>query len=211
VSPSEQAAIERLGASAAPGPEFPGGHGHPGRALEYPLFTGQQAELEHEWLRAIASIPDVDTVAEAAARGYVRAAAPGSGVGTHWVLWSQIAQPFDPARPAMLLFDERRPTPRLVGFSYWVQSDDEPAGFAGPFDGWHQHDGYCVVNGWVDREGVPSSEQCAGTYLAGGDLWMLHAWVVPQWENPHGRFAEFHPALCPSSATAPDVALCPAP
>ncbi len=59
--------------------------------------------------------------------------------------------------PAMLLFDERDGPDRAepaVGFSYWLRSDGEPAGFAGPNDRWHQHHGICVVNGFVDREGA---------------------------------------------------------
>jgi hypothetical protein len=202
-------AIDRLAATSADAPARPHGHEAAYDAFEYPLFTGEQAILESQWLRARASTSRIDTREEAARLGYVRAAAPGSGVGTHWVLWTQIARPFDPARPAMLLFDERREPASLVGYSYWLQSDQVPDGFAGPFDEWHQHNGYCVVNGWVDRENVASAEQCAGRFLAGGDLWMLHAWVVPGFPNPNGRFAVFHPALCPSSSSGPDIARCP--
>jgi hypothetical protein len=61
------------------------------------------------------------------------------------------------------------------GFSYWVQADREPEGFAGPHDVWHTHSGLCVVNGWVEREEVADAAQCPGSWLAGGDLWMVHA------------------------------------
>ena len=75
----------------------------------------------------------------------------GAGVGVHWVDWTLIDAPFDPARPAMLLFDERAGATELVGFSYWVRTPT-PDGFAGSNDVWHQHTNLCIVNGWVDRE-----------------------------------------------------------
>ena len=139
----------------------------------------------------------------------MRASAPGPGVGTHWVQWSQVAKPFDPAHPAMVLYDETSEPARLVGYSYWVQSPTEPIGFAGPNDRWHQHTGLCVVNGWVDREEAEGPATCAGTYLAGGDLWMLHAWVVPGLENRLGKFASIHPSMCPSRFGTPDIVRCP--
>ena len=109
----------------------------------------------------------------------------------------------------MLLFDERRQPAVLVGYSYWLQSPTEPEGFAGYNDHWHQHTGLCVVNGWVDREEASSPTACAGTYLAGGDLWMLHAWVVPGYRNRNGRFANTNMALCPSKYGTPDILRCP--
>ena len=139
----------------------------------------------------------------------MRASSPGAGIGTHWVLWSQIAKPFDPAHPAMLLFDERKQPAVLVGYSYWLQSATEPVGFAGGNDQWHQHTGLCVVNGWVDREEAASPAQCAGTFLAGGDLWMLHAWVVPDFPDQLGRFSTFNPILCPPAVGTPDISRCP--
>jgi hypothetical protein len=109
----------------------------------------------------------------------------------------------------MLLFDERGPTPALVGFSYWVRSDTEPEGFVGDHDAWHRHTNLCVVNGWIDRESAPSRADCAGHVLAGSDLWMLHAWVVPARESRWGDFATHHPALCPSAVGTPDIVRCP--
>jgi hypothetical protein len=109
----------------------------------------------------------------------------------------------------MLLFDERRQPAVLVGYSYWLQSATPPVGFAGSNDEWHQHTGYCVVNGYVDREEAPSAAQCAGTYLAGGDLWMLHAWVVPAYPDRLGKFAVYNPSLCPSRIGTPDISRCP--
>lgn len=174
-----------------------------------PLFTGDAITFEQQWLTARAAVERYDDLDEAIALGYVRASAPGPGVGTHWVKWSQVAQPFDPAAPAMLLFDERAEPAELMGFSYWVQSPTEPEGFASPNDHWHQHTGLCVVNGWVDREEAAGPDACAGTYLAGGDLWMLHAWAVPDHPNRLGRFASILRELCPPASGTPDIVRCP--
>lgn len=211
ISITEAAAIVELGRSGADVPHGEHVHGHSDgtRELEVPLFTGDAATLANQWLAAEASVPRFDTLDEARSLGYVRASAPSPGVGTHWVLWSQIAKPFDPAWPAMLLFDETEDPDTLVGYSYWLQSSTQPDGFAGPNDHWHQHTGLCVVYGWVDREESAGPEACAGTYLAGGDLWMLHAWPVPGWENRLGRFASIHPTLCPSRYGTPDIVRCP--
>jgi len=211
ISDGARAAIVALGESGADVPHTSHDHGHTetGVVPEYPLFTGDAATFADQWLHAVASVPTFDSVAKALELGYVRASTPSAGVGTHYVLWSQIAKPFDPARPAMLLFDERRQPAVLVGYSYWLQSPTEPEGFAGYNDHWHQHTGLCVVNGWVDREEASSPTACAGTYLAGGDLWMLHAWVVPGYRNRNGRFANTNMALCPSKYGTPDILRCP--
>jgi hypothetical protein len=211
ISAADVAAIRQLGASSAGVPTSAHDHGHADSGVEpeYPLLNGDAETFADQWLRAVASVPNYNTVAKATALGYVRASTPSAGVGTHYVLWPQIAKPFDPAHPAMLLFDERKQPAVLVGFSYWVQSATEPEGFAGYNDHWHQHTGLCVVNGWVDREEASSPSACAGTYLAGGDLWMLHAWVVPAYRNRNGRFANTNLALCPPKYGTPDILRCP--
>jgi hypothetical protein len=205
------AAIEALGASGAGTPHSAHSHGHgAGSAhIELPMFDGDAVAFGDQWLVAQRSTANYDSVEKAEALGYVRASTPGPGVGTHYVLWPQIAKPFDVAHPSMLLFDERKQPAVLVGYSYWIQSATEPVGFAGNADDWHQHTGLCVVNGWVDREEATGPDQCAGIYLAGGDLWMLHAWVVPAYSNPDGRFETYNPMLCPPVASSPDFERCP--
>ncbi len=203
-------AIVFLGATGAGRPTGHTGH-HFGAAPDHLLAEDQQAIFDAQLRAARAAAPGLDTIEKAAALGYVRASVPSPGIGTHWVLWSQIAKPFDPAHPAMLLFDEKRHPAVLVGYSYALQSPGLPEGFAGDNDQWHQHAGLCVdpISGWMIREGAPSPDACAGTYIAGGDFWMLHAWVVPGWDNRQGRFAVFNPKLCPPAAGTPDIMRCP--
>lgn len=209
VTASDRTAIERLAASGAGEPDHGHGHGQVPVTVAVPLLTGDAAIFAEQWLAAMRSTTRFDTIAEAEALGFVRTSAPGAGVGTHWVRWPQVAEPFDPAEPAMVLFDERSTPARLVAYVYWLQSPDLPEGFAGPNDEWHQHTGLCIVNGWTLREEAAGPEECPGDYLAGGDLWMLHAWVVDGLENRLGQFANIHPALCPTRYGTPDVAQCP--
>ncbi len=130
------------------------------------------------------------------------------GVGTHWINWTLVGQPFDPARPSMLLFAPRVGGNRLVGLSYWSRSPTEPAAFAGDNDHWHRHFGLCFdERGLLEREQVPDASQCAGTWLNGSDLWMLHAWVVPGQPNVWGVFAPQNPVLCDRNVA--DVLRCP--
>ena len=204
----EQQAVEKLAVTSHALPdELHSQHGHLfGHAPEVPVSAADAARLRQEWAEASAASERLRTPAEAAAAGYVLASTTAPGVGEHWVNWGLIAQPFDPARPAMLLFATERDVDRLVGFSYWVQGDQPPQGFAGPNDQWHTHQGLCIVNGWVDREEVPIASACAGQWLQGDDLWMLHAWVVPDFPNIWGQFAQTNPRLCPKGG--PDILRC---
>lgn len=208
VSAEQRAAIEALAISGST-PHGHAAHSDPGERAVLPMWEPDQRAFDAQWSAAVAAVASLDSADEAAAAGYTRAAVQGPGVGVHWVNWTLIDQPFDPTRPAMLLFDERRDAAPLVGFSFWLRSDGSPQGFVGPNDAWHQHSGICVVNGWVDRE-VSTPDTCAGSYLGGNDLWMLHAWVVPGWENRWGPFAVMNPSLCPAATQASDAARCPA-
>lgn len=210
LAPGEAEAIVALGATGAGPPAQHEGHSSAPAIPDVQLSPADQALIDRQLAAAQDAISSLNTLDKATALGYVRAAAPAGGIGTHWVLWSQIAKPFDPAKPSMLLFDERRNPPVLVGYSYALQSPTRPEGFAGENDHWHQHIGLCVSkSGWVVREQTPSADKCLGTYIAGGDFWMLHAWVVPGYDNRKGRFAPFNPKLCPPITGTPDVNRCP--
>jgi hypothetical protein len=163
---------------------------------EQPL-GGADAELfARQWAAAVAASADLATPELARDAGYAQVSPQQRGVGTHWINWTLVDAPFDPARPSMLLFDQTPGQPaHLIGFSYWVRSLSEPAGFAGPNDAWHSHLGLCFVMGTLYLEGVASALACPGLWLNGNDLWMLHAWVVPDMPNADGRFAPANPAI----------------
>ncbi len=209
--PAEEVeAIVALGATGAERPpaDEHEGHQHGGSTLRVKLRPSERAALDAELVVARAAIANFDSVDKAAARGYVLATSPSPGIGTHWVRWSQILEPFATDNPSMLLFDHSKSPPVLVGYSYAVQSPEEPEGFTGKSDEWHRHAGLCVaLTGWVIRERSTGPDACEGSYIAGGDFWMLHAWVVPDWENRDGMFAPANPKLCPVNA-GPDFLRC---
>ena len=150
------------------------------------------------------------TTDDAERAGYIMSANFTEGVGTHFTNWRLIDAPFDPTRPAMLLYGPRLGRTQLVGFSYWVRTDDPkgPDGFAGADDHWHRHYGLCFDrSGLLQYEDVRSPRLCSGVYLNGSDMWMLHAWVVPGAANVWGVFAPLNPQLCRRSA--PDIDRCP--
>ena len=208
----EVAAIIALGRTDA-GPPPEGEHDHSGHhhggSDASALDPEQQVALDAEIEEARSVLPDLDSIEEVIARGYVLATAPSPGIGTHWVRWSQILEPFDASNPSMVLFDHSQTPPVLVGYSYAVQSPTAPDGFTGDSDMWHRHTGLCVsLDGWVVRERSTGPDACDGSYIAGGDFWMLHAWIVPGWENLDGVFAPANPKLCPGD-TGPDYLRCP--
>lgn len=214
ISPFEQAAVERLGDPA--GTPVAEGHGHGHGAADaagstVPLDAAESELLAMQWYAAQWALDQLDSLAELEALGYVTSAAWGPGIGTHFVKWSLVGRPFDPTTPAMVLVDDRPGRPwRTVGYSYWAggEGGEAPEGFAGSEDRWHSHAGLCIVNGWLDDEDVPSPSECAGTWIAGGELWMLHAWVNPDLPSRAGRFAERNPALCPPAVGTADIARC---
>ena len=204
---SEVAAIIALGATGAerpPADEHQHGGSHSGHAVEDKDLAALESEIE----TARSMITDLDTIEKVAARGYVLATSPSPGIGTHWVRWSQILEPFAPDNPSMVLFDHSKSPPVLVGYSYAVQSATEPKGFTGGADTWHRHAGLCVaLTGWVIRERSAGPDECDGSFIAGGDFWMLHAWIVPGWENRDGTFAPANRKLCPKEI-GPDFLRC---
>ena len=161
------------------------------------LTPGQAEALAAQIAAAAEVIPAFNTPEGAEAAGYMRGSNNVSGVGAHWIKWSLVDRPFDPAAPSMLLFEEVKlgEGPELVGLSYWVSSPDEPEGFAGDTDVWHRHFGLCFHSGMLYVEDIPDRSSCEGDWINGSDLWMLHAWIVPGMENRLGQFAVVNPRL----------------
>jgi hypothetical protein len=186
------------------------GHGHAGADPPIDLRGTTERTLGTQ-LRAAALVAcQLRTTDDAQRAGYVRSANYDQGIGTHWTNWRLVDAPFDPTRPAMLLYGPRLGETQLVGFSYWVRTRDPsgPTGFAGSADHWHRHYGLCFDrSGLLQREDVRSPQLCGGIYLNGNDIWMLHAWVVPGFPNVWGVFAALNPQLC--SRFVADIARCP--
>ena len=206
---AEATALIRLAADSGP-IDAATSQDHSTVTLASSLPPEEQARFDAEIQAAVDTAKQFATTDAAAAAGYVQSSLQLPAIGTHWIKWSLVDAPFDPNRPSMLLFDESTLHPtRLAGLSYWVRSETPPEGFTGPNDIWHRHSGLCFENGWLARENVPSSGECAGQWLNGSDLWMLHVWVAPDVTNTAGLFAARNTALCPPDRQQlPDVLKC---
>ena len=98
-------------------------------------------------------------------------------------------------------------------------SEDHPEAFAGKLDNWHVHHNTCA-GGTVENAGDvnPEEEVSATTATpeeceAGGGRfapvipsWMMHAYVVPQFDPQGGVFSMFNPSVWPL-ATSPEELL----
>jgi hypothetical protein len=214
VQPSSRAALVQIASrerTPLHGAIENSGHGRAGAEPPTDVRGATKSALAGELRSAARVACQFRTTDDAQRAGYVMSANFTEGVGTHWTNWRLIDAPFDPARPAMLLYGPRLGTTQLVGFSYWVRTDDPagPAGFAGPADEWHRHHGLCFDHaGLLQREDVRSPRLCDGVYLNGADMWMLHAWVGPGAANVWGVFAPLNPQLCRRSVA--DITRCPA-
>jgi hypothetical protein len=140
------------------------------------------------------------TVADAERAGY-RAVTPYLPlIGAHYIRALVVDGTFDITQPEMLLYDGTKPTSRIVGLSYYITTDREPPGFAGPNDRWHRHIGLCIdtKRAFVVGDEQTTAAQCArrgGIKVDGRTGWMVHAWVVPGWESTLGVFSAENPQL----------------
>ncbi|MGZ6929038.1 MAG: hypothetical protein ACXVK4_00780 [Acidimicrobiia bacterium] len=165
-------------------------------AVIQPAGATARTVLEHELAAATDAARRWSTPAAARRAGFRLASRFLPGIGAHWVDWSRVTRPFAAGQPAMLLFDGNGDGARLVGLSYLVRSRSEPEGFRSGGARWHRHAGLCILHGVLVGEGMRRADDCRGTYLPGRDLWMLHVWAVPGFENPWGRYASMNPKLC---------------
>jgi hypothetical protein len=174
-------------------------HEHAGADIGIDDLTPDEREqLSDQFASASAVVEEYMDVEQALAAGYSQTSPRVDGVGYHYTKWSLVDEPFDLAQPSQLLYDEVTfgEGLELVALSYWAASDSPPVGFAGEADAWHQHFGTCFVNGYLVDEGVPDRDSCAGDWVNGSDLWMIHAWIVPGMENEVGVFSAANPRIC---------------
>jgi hypothetical protein len=203
LDPDDAQAIEILTADPAPTEaerhEMQDGMQHRPSPATTPANPAAAALVAADLDAARGVVARLHTVASVQLAGYRLTSRSLPGIGTHYVDWSRVTAPFDAASPAMLLFDGDGPDAPLVGLSYLVRSASEPEGFRAGGAVWHRHAGLCLVRGLLVGENVTDRSTCAdgaGDFLPGRDLWMLHVWVVPGWNNPWGRFAALNPSLC---------------
>jgi hypothetical protein len=149
-----------------------------------PLDSKTQTQLGAQLAAARLAARAYPTAAAAMRAGYKFAEGYEHHVGSHYYNFEAIDGTVDPGHPEMLLFDGNGPDARLVGLTYYVYwlPTQEPDGFAGPNDHWHKHPGVCFTRGGPLFD--------PGVCIHRSDnAWMLHVWVIPDYESPDGVFS----------------------
>ncbi len=163
---------------------------------------------------AIAYASQWPTLGDAEADGFHRIAPYVEGMGTHHVRLGDFdPQQFDPnnpefpgteldenfhgGQPEFLMYDGHSADSELVGFAWFVKTDDTtpPEGFAGGNDWWHRHPTLCFNNQiQIIRDGP-----CVGSGIDVdfSEWWMVHAWIVDGWNTKADVFTNHHPCLLP--------------
>jgi hypothetical protein len=155
---------------------------------------------------ALAYAQRFPTVAAAERAGFVRTVQYEAGMGTHHQLMSS-GYTFNPRQPNTLQYSGNSPDSVLIGMSWLVRNGvplgQPPAGFAGANDVWHPHRDLCYQGRDVIANNVGSTRcrQLGGT-LAPINLWMAHAWIVPNMQFQTDVNAGVHPCLLASGLAA---------
>jgi len=190
-SPCEQAGVSNEGNS--------GGHGHRGPVPYEPLDRQTRATLATEVAQANAVVAALPTVADAEAAGYRKVSPYVPCIAAHYIRTDLLmGDGFDAEHPEVLLYAGTDPDSEVVGLSYLVRDEGEPAGFAGDTDVWHVHEKLCLGEGGVLGIETATAEGCAargGRMMDVGNIWMAHMWNVPGWESRWGMFSSEHPDL----------------
>ena len=176
-------------------------HGARGKVQPVPLTATEQKELQVQLAVAKQVAAAYPTVKDAEAAGYAKSTVYVPCIGAHYTNIS-LAASFDPAHPSELLYAGTDPDSKIVGLSYLVwHANGAPPGFAGANDRWHQHNangGLCLRGGLVVGGESSTRQECAamgGTKTLLTDVWMVHAWVVPDITCAWGTFSGECPDL----------------
>ena len=181
--------------------EHGGNHTH-GPAAWITMNPATTAALQAELKRSGTVAARYPTAADAENAGYFQVTPWYPGIGAHYLNVSYLSS-FDPANPAMLLYNGNNRGSELVGASYAVLANSVPSGFSGPNDVWHEHPALCLVGGaFVVGADATPTDLCASVGGAKGNgfgpqihLFMMHVWQVPGWESAWGLFSGESPAV----------------
>jgi hypothetical protein len=195
-----------------------GGEGHHEEwTTEAILDPAVQASLSAEMATVREITMQYPTVADAEAAGLRRVGPFAAGSGAHYIAPDAMRGgggglgTFDVDSPIIYLFSGNDPSSPVVGLMYYLFGD-EPEGFAGPNDHWHQHTGLCLGYS-ADAIELPlpidqdvTREQCDEVNGSFMDTtgWMIHVWSAPGWEAPEGVFAHDNSLLVCTDDTPPE-------
>lgn len=193
------------------------GHDHHALVDRWQGMTDPVAcdRLKQQLRDVLAAIRKYPTLGQAQRAGYGLRTPFFAGSGAHVVLKGIESNPdyeADTKVPPSLLYDGMGPRASVVGamFGYETTRDMNTDIFAGPNGEWHQHRGLCYSKNPLLRLIFPNLERFVvgseavsergcrsrgGTKDEAAALYMMHVWVVPGCENPHGIFAHDNPKL----------------
>jgi len=175
-----------------------------------PLDAATRNLLAQQLVQARAAAMRYPTVASARAAGMIQAGQFSPLTGAHFISYSGIGK-FDPSQPGSYIYDGTGPNSKVIGLMYLSLSTYPPEGFAGPNDRWHRHTNTCVLykGGQIVVPFAADSDvtraQCDAMHgqFMRETAWMVHAWVVPGWDNPQGGvFAHDNPDVLCGDGTA---------
>jgi hypothetical protein len=162
-------------------------------------------QLKQQFDQANAATEGLETRGAAEAAGWHEIAQYIPGLGTHHIKGSYrdiFNAQFDPAKPVFLIYGGLDADAPLVGLSYVASGEsDPPAAFAGTNDWWHLHQRICLGPAGdilAGAEEIPDEECTAlgGRQIdLGAGFWLLHVWMVPDYELKLDVFASGHPCL----------------
>jgi len=170
-----------------------------------PLSEADCRQIKTQFDQANAAVEGLETRAKGEAAGWREIAQYIPGLGTHHIKGSireLFNATFDPAEPVFLIYGGVDADAPLVGAGYLSSgAEDPPAAFAGTNDWWHLHQKLCLgPNGDIlaGAEEIPD-EECAvlgGRQIdLGAGIWLLHTWMVPDYELKLDVFASGHPCM----------------
>jgi hypothetical protein len=160
------------------------------------------------------AFPDFNDPAVQAAFKACNVPVPTGGAGG--IGGGVVNQPFDPAKPQILIYGGDAEDSPLVGVGYmFAGSDKPPEAYTGGNDWWHKHTKICAGidfdrAGSLDPEHM-TEEECRalggtlrelfpGSGGQAGGIWLLHMWPFSPYEYRPDLFVSGHPCLGPDGA-----------
>jgi hypothetical protein len=189
----------------------PGGHGNGNHV--HPIYEGMTKgplswedclHLSNQLDELLTAVDGLRTRDAGEAAGWRQIAQYIPGLGTHHARNFDFLTgdpTFELANPTFLIYGGTAPDAPLVGVAYSWRGERPPEAFAGTNDWWHLHRKVCFGNGGIlaGGEEIPD-EECTALggrqiTLPDGGNWLLHVWIVPDYQLQFDIFVSGHPCL----------------
>ena len=168
-----------------------------------------------------AYLQSFESTSEICAAGYIEQSTQNPNMGIHMVNSGLVGDGFDPDRPEIILLakdggeqllrsEQGRCSDgewvgedgyQVVGAAFMEPlADDHPEGFTGQIDNWHVHYNTCA-GGEDEAKAVGSQADCeaeGGSFSEVIPVWMMHAYVAPEFDSAQGVFAMFNGSIWPT-------------